>query len=76
MIKSWKTAIETIGFARWKYHKDTHTHCMAFRKKTFCANLIQGEEISGLSEFLYIHQDLQEVVEEENEVNSVFLAYN
>ena len=44
---------------------------MAFRKKTFCANLIQGEEISGLSEFLYIHQDLQEVVEEESEVNSV-----
>ena len=32
MMKDWKTCIEAIGFHRWKYYKDTHLHCMAFRK--------------------------------------------
>lgn len=32
MMKSWKNAIESIGFHRWKYEKDTHLHLMAFRK--------------------------------------------
>jgi SAM-dependent methyltransferase len=32
MMKSWKQCIETLGFHRWKYVKDTHLHCMAFRK--------------------------------------------
>lgn len=55
MIKSWKTAIESIGFLRWKYHKDDHTHCMAFRKIQPCNNWKTEED---LSEMLYIHQDL------------------
>ena len=32
MMKSWKQCIEALGFHRWKYVKDTHLHCMAFRK--------------------------------------------
>lgn len=32
MMKSWKQSIESIGFHRWRYVKDTHLHCMAFRK--------------------------------------------
>ena len=32
MMKSWKQCIEVLGFHRWKYVKDTHLHCMAFRK--------------------------------------------
>ena len=32
MTKSWKQCIEVLGFHRWKYVKDTHLHCMAFRK--------------------------------------------
>ena len=32
MMKSWKRCIESIGFHRWRYVKDTHLHCMAFRK--------------------------------------------
>ena len=32
MMKSWKECIESIGFHRWRYVKDTHLHCMAFRK--------------------------------------------
>ncbi|XP_050412706.1 S-adenosylmethionine sensor upstream of mTORC1 isoform X1 [Patella vulgata] len=32
MIKSWKMAIESMGFKRWRYVKKEHIHCMAFRK--------------------------------------------
>lgn len=32
MMKSWKLCIESLGFHRWKYIKDTHLHCIAFRK--------------------------------------------
>lgn len=32
MIKSWKAALENLGFARWRYEKLQHLHCMAFRK--------------------------------------------
>jgi hypothetical protein len=32
MIKSWKKAIESLGFVRWHYIKLKHLHCMAFRK--------------------------------------------
>ena len=32
MMKAWKQCIESIGFHRWRYVKDTHLHCMAFRK--------------------------------------------
>ena len=32
MMKSWCTAIEKVGFHRWKYVKDVHLHCMGFRK--------------------------------------------
>jgi hypothetical protein len=76
MIKSWKTAIESIGFLRWKYHKDHHTHCMAFRKKTICTgNEAEGAPRKCPHEMLYIHQDLDENFEEEGncskEVNGV-----
>ncbi|XP_003383071.1 PREDICTED: probable methyltransferase BMT2 homolog [Amphimedon queenslandica] len=32
MMKSWRSAIEGIGFQRWKYVKDVHLHCLGFRK--------------------------------------------
>lgn len=32
MMKEWKLCIESLGFHRWRYVKDTHLHCMAFRK--------------------------------------------
>ncbi|KAH9496363.1 25S rRNA (adenine2142-N1)-methyltransferase [Bulinus truncatus] len=32
MMKSWKLALENLGFLRWKYEKKEHVHCMAFRK--------------------------------------------
>lgn len=65
MMKSWKKAIESIGFTRWKYHKDSHTHCMAFRKKSLCTNVSQEEMEVQFSEMLYIHQDFQDNIEED-----------
>ncbi|XP_014391931.1 PREDICTED: probable methyltransferase BTM2 homolog [Myotis brandtii] len=32
MMKSWKIAIESLGFKRFKYSKFSHMHLMAFRK--------------------------------------------
>ncbi|CAD5115624.1 DgyrCDS4579 [Dimorphilus gyrociliatus] len=32
MIKSWKLAMENLGFTRWRYEKLQHLHCMAYRK--------------------------------------------
>ena len=32
MMRSWKTALEALGFSRWRYVKLEHLHCMAFRK--------------------------------------------
>ena len=32
MIRSWRTALEALGFSRWRYVKLEHLHCMAFRK--------------------------------------------
>ena len=85
MIKSWRTAIESIGFLRWKYHKDSHTHCMAFRKKIACTGSdSEKHEKARISmhEMMYIHQDLDENVEvtnddskhEDDEVTSISLA--
>jgi hypothetical protein len=55
MIKSWKTAIESIGFVRWRYVKLEHLHCMVFRK------IIMKEMASLIGDtkpdMLYIPQD-------------------
>ena len=34
LMKQWKSGIEGLGFSRWKYDKEQHLHCMAFRKVT------------------------------------------
>ena len=38
MMKSWKNGIESVGYHRWKYEKETHLHCMGFRKTRECAD--------------------------------------
>jgi len=30
--RDWRNSIESVGFARWRYEKLQHLHCMAFRK--------------------------------------------
>ena len=72
MIKSWKIAIEGIGFLRWKYHKDDHTHCMAFRKKTVCCEKFNAESgVEAPHELLYIHQELDQNFTEEDGCSKV-----
>lgn len=55
MMKDWKRCIEAIGFHQWKYWKDKHLHCMAFRKTQ-----ATKQDYSDLGEsctLLYIPQD-------------------
>ena len=51
MMRSWKTCIEGVGFHRWRYIKDTHLHCMAFRKTMTVTELVENHAM------LYIPQD-------------------
>ena len=55
-MKSWKTAIESMGFLRWRYEKLQHLHCMAFRK----IELDEKEDCligEANADMLYIPQD-------------------
>lgn len=55
MMKDWKACIEAIGFHRWKYWKDTHLHCMAFRK--IMPTREDYSELEQRCHQLYIPQD-------------------
>lgn len=59
-----------MGFVRWKYQKQTHLHCMAFRKVAPCHTYHHS---SGSSELMYIPQDFQE--EEEEEVRKPLVSF-
>lgn len=63
MMKSWKTAIESMGFSRWRFHSDDHLQFMAFRKVSLdsTTGVTQGEVMSDM---LYIPQDYNEECEE------------
>lgn len=56
MMKSWKLAMQKIGFIRVKYEKLEHIHCMAFRKLKKDNNIL---DLNSLSELLYIPQDFK-----------------
>lgn len=83
MIKSWKVAIESIGFVRWRYLKDTHVHCMVFRKVSPCHHSCSKTcsckiSVSVSPDMLYMRQDFSEdktsdndkVNEDDNETNT------
>lgn len=55
MMKSWCTAIEGIGFHRWKYFKDVHLHCLGFRKTRTVTDYISVHLKFHAN--LYIQQD-------------------
>ncbi|XP_061178797.1 S-adenosylmethionine sensor upstream of mTORC1-like isoform X2 [Saccostrea echinata] len=52
MIRSWITAITSLGFSKWKYEKLEHIHCIVFRKMEdeCCVT-------DDMAELMYIHQD-------------------
>ncbi|XP_065830004.1 S-adenosylmethionine sensor upstream of mTORC1-like isoform X2 [Oscarella lobularis] len=57
LMKQWKGAIESIGFRRWRYIKQSHAHCMAFRT---IPKPEQDEDDEGrhFDKFLNIPQDI------------------
>lgn len=55
-MKSWKKALEHLGFKRWRYEKLQHLHCMVFRKVDQVSK--PKDKISvELTSLLYIPQD-------------------
>uniref|UniRef100_H2ZZ35 S-adenosylmethionine sensor upstream of mTORC1 n=1 Tax=Latimeria chalumnae TaxID=7897 RepID=H2ZZ35_LATCH len=83
MIKSWKIAIESLGFKRYKYVKFSHMHLMAFRKVSIktMSDLVSR----NYPDMIYIPQDFNNAEEEEysespgyvrSDIEDDQLAYN
>ncbi|XP_039225721.1 S-adenosylmethionine sensor upstream of mTORC1 isoform X3 [Crotalus tigris] len=71
MMKSWKIAIESLGFKRFKYSKFSHMHLMAFRKISLkTTSDLVSRNYPGM---LYIPQDCNTVEEEEFSNNSCYI---
>ncbi|XP_022245598.1 probable methyltransferase BMT2 homolog isoform X2 [Limulus polyphemus] len=58
MIKNWKRALATLGFQRILYEKQTHLHCMGFRKVEGPVILKGLPPVDDPAQLLYIPQDL------------------
>lgn len=62
MMKSWKIAIESLGFKRWRYIKQEHLHCMVFRKIEVTEKDKHESFLKGITpDMIYIPQDLNDV---------------
>ncbi|KAL7982670.1 hypothetical protein Chor_010268 [Crotalus horridus] len=71
MMKSWKIAIESLGFKRFKYSKFSHMHLMSFRKISLkTTSDLVSRNYPGM---LYIPQDFNTVEEEEFSNNSCYI---
>jgi len=68
MMKSWKKALELIGFTRFKYEKLDHLHCMAYRKSK--DDSVLDNLFDKLSDAFFIPQDFQEIEEESQNINT------
>ncbi|XP_065148034.1 S-adenosylmethionine sensor upstream of mTORC1 [Paramisgurnus dabryanus] len=62
MMRSWRVAVESLGFKRYKYIKFSHMHLIAFRKvsSTTSSDLVSR----NYPEMLYIPQDFHTLEEE------------
>ncbi|KAG7278652.1 hypothetical protein CRUP_031947 [Coryphaenoides rupestris] len=65
MMRSWRVAVESLGFRRCRYVKFAHMHLLAFRK----VSLATGSDLvtRNYAEMLYIPQDFHGNEEEEDE---------
>uniref|UniRef100_A0A8C5EJG2 S-adenosylmethionine sensor upstream of mTORC1 n=1 Tax=Gouania willdenowi TaxID=441366 RepID=A0A8C5EJG2_GOUWI len=63
MMRSWRVAVESLGFKRYKYVKYSHMHLIAFRKMslTTTSDLVSR----NYPEMLYIPQDFNSNEEED-----------
>uniref|UniRef100_G3NH59 S-adenosylmethionine sensor upstream of mTORC1 n=1 Tax=Gasterosteus aculeatus TaxID=69293 RepID=G3NH59_GASAC len=65
MMRSWRVAVESLGFKRYKYVKYSHMHLIAFRKVSLATT---SDLVSrNYPEMLYIPQDFHSNEEEEEE---------
>lgn len=62
-IKSWQWALEGLGFSKWKYEKQRHLHCIAFRKCHKQMLVSEEEAMISLTPHMCILQDSQDVSE-------------
>lgn len=63
MMRSWRVAVESLGFRRYKYVKFSHMHLIAFRKVSLATT---SDLVSrNYPEMLYIPQDFQSPEEED-----------
>ncbi|XP_072291291.1 S-adenosylmethionine sensor upstream of mTORC1 [Eucyclogobius newberryi] len=63
MMRSWRVAVESLGFKRYKYVKYSHMHLIAFRKVAVATT---SDLVSrNYPEMLYIPQDFNANEEEE-----------
>ncbi|CAJ1056235.1 hypothetical protein F2P81_006483 [Xyrichtys novacula] len=63
MMRSWRVAVESLGFKRYKYIKYSHMHLIAFRK--VCLATTSDLVSRNYPEMLYIPQDFHSNEEEE-----------
>uniref|UniRef100_A0A3B3ZA09 S-adenosylmethionine sensor upstream of mTORC1 n=1 Tax=Periophthalmus magnuspinnatus TaxID=409849 RepID=A0A3B3ZA09_9GOBI len=64
MMRSWRVAVESLGFKRYKYVKYSHMHLIAFRKISLATT---SDLVSrNYPEMLYIPQDFNTSEEEES----------
>ncbi|GFR66342.1 hypothetical protein ElyMa_001968200 [Elysia marginata] len=73
MMKSWRQALEHLGFQRWKYSKMAHVHCMAYRKVTDDLPEKFPESVENL---LYIPQDFSDACYSDDHLPSSERASN
>jgi len=64
-IRAWKSALQSIGFIRYRYEKLTHLHCMAFRNMKHLKSM-------GIdrSELMFIPQDFHDESDEETDFSA------
>ncbi|XP_075998466.1 S-adenosylmethionine sensor upstream of mTORC1 isoform X3 [Genypterus blacodes] len=63
MMRSWRIAVESLGFKRYKYIKYSHMHLIAFRKVSLATT---SDLVSrNYPEMLYIPQDFHSYEEED-----------
>lgn len=63
MMRSWRVAVESLGFRRYKYVKFSHMHLIAFRKVSLATT---SDLVSrNYPEMLYIPQDFNSNEEED-----------
>ncbi|XP_061532561.1 S-adenosylmethionine sensor upstream of mTORC1 isoform X1 [Phycodurus eques] len=64
MMRSWRVAVESLGFKRYKYVKYSHMHLIAFRKVSLATT---SDLVSrNYPEMLYIPQDFHTSEEDES----------